>query len=415
MEIWLKIRFPLLIVLFLSGLAFIIFAVFFNHSTLSINAQAPYSVTVVDFRSFECPENSCNITLAPGKYELKITKPDYQELNDSVQLALGQTSEKSYTFQLTPKIQPIGDWNSTNIFNQKPFLIEQLKHLNLNLPSTFWQTLDNSLTQFAVVNNFQTSSSGENYLLDNDVNISLISTKEATPEITPIPTGSGFFYTNDNSKALYLANDKISLKQTLYSLDLAKRPFETTTLTTFLRAVSSYQLFPDKSFSKIALLDQSDAAQVGIYIIDLNTKTKKLIVSEQNILDFRWLEKDFLNDSTAAPSSTENQFFLIQKRNPVTLQTELYRGSLNDPTPELLSINNDLPTILPVSNHELIYAKTLSNNGFTFEKIDLNTAQSTTLFIAENLMLPSKIQYDAAQKHLLFLSDSTIYSLTLTL
>ncbi len=314
-------------------------------------------------------------------------------------------ADSSGSSQSTPIMQPIGDWNPGRDFAQKPVLLDHLNRLNLSLPLSFWTSLDNSLANFQTIRNFQIASTGENYLLDNSKQIDLIQTQQGTPEVTSIPTGTSYFYTADNSHALYLADNPQTLDQTLYSLDLAGRPFSPIALTTFLRRISRYELIPDKSFTRIALLDQSDPDKVGLYVIDLKDKTRKLIVSEPNIMAFRWMERDFL----------------IQKRNPVTFQTEIYRGSIDNSTLELTQMRSELSSMLPINEHELIFASPIGDSasstidGFNLEKINLTDGTVTTLYTASDLPIPTKIQYDPTGSRLLFLSADTIYSLTLTL
>ena len=417
-----KLKIPLIILLLLTGLGFVIFAVFFNHVTLLVSAEAPFSVEILNLRSVNCQQNDCPVILAPGSYQITLSKTDYKQIDELIELKFGQDQQKSYHFQLIPKTQPIGDWNSGKNFNQKPYLLEQLKRVNLTQPASFWPLLDNSLTNFQDIANFQIASSGENYLLDNSQKVQLIELQQSTPEATPIPSGQAFFYTPDDSRVIYLADDQDTLQQTLYSLNLSSKPLSPVTLTTFLRKISSYQLIPNRAFSQIALLDQSNADQVGLYIVDLQNKSRKLILSEPNILNFQWLEKDFLNDNKSPDTSASRDFFLIQKRNPLTLKTELYRGSLDQSALELLNIPaEDLSHLLIVNSSELIYTKAIgypgetSFNGFTFEKINLDTGNSETLFTANDLSEPTKIQYDLEKKRLLFLSASTIYSLSLTI
>jgi hypothetical protein len=443
-----KLKIPLLILLLLSGLGFVIFAVFFNHATLHITAEAPFSVQILNLRTVDCPQTDCAITVAPGSYQIALNKPDYKTIQDAIDLKLGEDVQKSYHFELIPKIQPIGDWNSGKDFNQKPYLLESLKRVDLTQPASFWPLLDNSLVNFPTIQNFQIASSGNNYLLDDSKNVDLIELQQSTPEVTPIPSGQAYFYTPDNSRVIYLADDQDTLEQTLYSLRLDALPLAPQPLTTFLRKISTYQLIPNRAFTRIALLDQSNADQVGLYVVDLQNKTRKLIVSEPNIVAFKWLENDFLNDnsqtaptpatapsaspiappaaatpppSSASPAnSIATPSFLIQKRNPVTFKTELYRGSIDQPTLDLSPVTNDLSDVLIVDSNQLIYTSafgdpTTATNGFTFQKINLDTGNSETLFTANDLAEPTKIQYDPAGKRLLFLSGDTIYSLSLTL
>ena len=114
---------------------------------------------------------------------------------------------------------------------------------------------------------------------------------------------------------------------------------------------------------------------------------------------------------------TDSNSFLLQKRNPVTFQTELYRGEVNQPTLELLNITADLSSLLIIDENQIIYGKTPTDNstGFILEKINLVTAQTQTLFTAADLPLPKIIQYEQSQQRLLFLSGNTIYSLSLTI
>lgn len=103
-----KLKTIISVIVLLSGLAFLVFAFFFNRATLSITAETPFSINLVGITSRSCDKSPCTITAAPGHYQLKLRKDQFFEISEEIDLPLGQTIEKKYTFKQLPSLKLTG-------------------------------------------------------------------------------------------------------------------------------------------------------------------------------------------------------------------------------------------------------------------------------------------------------------------
>ena len=97
-----KLKIIISVIVLLAGLAFLIFAFFFNRATLSVTADVPFSINLVGITSRNCEKSPCSITAAPGHYQLKLRKDQFFDIAEEIDLPLGQTIEKKYLFKPLP-------------------------------------------------------------------------------------------------------------------------------------------------------------------------------------------------------------------------------------------------------------------------------------------------------------------------
>lgn len=103
-----KLRIILSVLILIAGLAFLIFVFFFNRATLSVTAEAPFSINLVGITSRNCDQSPCAITVAPGHYQLKLRKDQFFDISEEIDLPLGQTTEKKHTFKPQPSLKLTG-------------------------------------------------------------------------------------------------------------------------------------------------------------------------------------------------------------------------------------------------------------------------------------------------------------------
>ena len=103
-----KLRIIISIIILLAGLAFLIFVFFFNRATLSVSAEAPFSINLIGITSRNCDKSPCTIAAAPGHYQLKLRKDQFFDITEEIDLPLGQTTEKKYTFKPLPSLKLTG-------------------------------------------------------------------------------------------------------------------------------------------------------------------------------------------------------------------------------------------------------------------------------------------------------------------
>jgi hypothetical protein len=133
-----KIRFAVVGLLLLTGLGFVVFAVFFNRGHLELTANAPFSVNIAGLRQENCPSSPCRLTLAPGKYDLQIFKTEFLPINDQVTVSLGQTIAKEYQLIPLPKLQVIGPYKPDEKASEIYYLAD---HPKTFLPALFKKDL----------------------------------------------------------------------------------------------------------------------------------------------------------------------------------------------------------------------------------------------------------------------------------
>ncbi len=109
-----KLRIILSVLILIAGLAFLIFVFFFNRAILSVTADAPFSVNIVGITSRNCDQSPCAITVAPGHYQLKLRKENSLDISEEIDLPLGKTTEKKYTFKPLPALKLTGAKFSTD-------------------------------------------------------------------------------------------------------------------------------------------------------------------------------------------------------------------------------------------------------------------------------------------------------------
>jgi|GEM_PF-6399812 len=134
MTIKAKIRLATMVILLLTGLGFVIFAVFFNRGYLEISASEPFAINIADLRQEACPASPCRLTLAPGKYDLQIFKAEFSSITDQVTVSLGQTIAKNYQLMPLPKLQVIGPYEPDQ---KTPEIYYLADHPKTFLPALF--------------------------------------------------------------------------------------------------------------------------------------------------------------------------------------------------------------------------------------------------------------------------------------
>lgn len=402
-----KLRLILIIIVLLGGIAFIVFAVFFNRGYLEINSEPPFSTNIVGLRSVECESSPCDITLAPGKYSLEISKPEYLSVTDQVEINLGQTTKKDFSLQLQPRLLPQGPWNPDQLFTDNPLLSGKILSLTLSLSSTDWTVLNNKISAFLPLKYFEISTSGEWAVLENQSQTVAINFKKEQSPISLFPDVSYFFA--PQSSVLYFITDhpKTHLPA-LFKKDLASE-ISAESLINFVRALKNPRLIINQEQTRLALIEQPDQQTTNLYLLDLQAKTRKLIDQNGLVKDFLWL-----------PAKGEEQYFLLEKINAETFQPNLYLINTKEPENQLLlPLNLHLASVYPLDSEQLLLAQAFDSlpdgstaNGFNIVKFNLSNRQGETIFSQGGYELPTKIEYSPSNKTLFLLIGNTVYSLS---
>lgn len=441
-----KIKITLVVLIILAGCGFMAFAYFFNRSTLEITSDAPFSIQITGVRSEYCQSSPCSITVAPGHYEIEISKTDFESVKEQVDLNLGQTLSKTYHLSATPKVTPIGPWNPENLFNTSPGLQNKLQALSLNTSSTTWTLVANQLAKISGLNFLEINSDASWIVAENAQAASAIPTNPEKTQPISLTPGINYYFAPHSNTIYFIADNPDNSLPSLYrkNLDSSDSPER---LLNFIRTIPNPLLIISPDQSRLAMLERPDQKSSSLYLLDLKTKTRRVINQQELISDFLWLPPSTTglttqpiidqsitpDNSTTSTLTTDStpQNFLIEKINSQTLLPNLYLANTVDPENQaLLPLSTRLSALYPLDSTHLILAQPsaaaattsdlatpaatppdLTAPGFTLLNFDLSSLQTQTIFPIPDYTIPQKIEYSLANHTLYFLINSTVYSL----
>lgn len=422
MKIWPKIRIILIILILIFGTAFLIFAIFFNKGYLEISAQSPYNILVIDQKSNYCTEDICNITLAPGKYNIQLSKDGYQTIHDQIIINRDQTTTKSYRFIKNTELFAFSTWNPKNLLSNQPSLARKFQNLSLSINSTIWDLIENNLNLLAL-DYLEINNQGSWIILEQDNKSKAISlTQDATKSID-LKALINYYFAPNSSVIYFIADNPENSLPSLYKKDLNSQN-SPEILINFIQNIKNPLIKVNLAQDKVAIIERINNNSANLYLIDLQAKTRKLIAKDQLISNFLWIDSPSqqltVSDFFATPENQENlssQNFIIEKINPETFQANLYLSRTdNFDQQTLLPINNYLSQITISSDQNILYAQRNSqasgDQGFTINKLNLNDLTISILYSNFSLDLPQKIEYQNSLETLYLLIGQTIYSLT---
>ncbi len=422
MNNWPKIRIILVILILIFGTAFIIFAIFFNKGYLEINAQSPYNLLVIGQKSTFCSQNICTITLAPGKYDIQLSKDEHQNIKDQIIINRDQTTSKSYQFIKNTELFVFNTWNPKNLLSNQPSLARKLQNLSLSLTSSTWDLIENQLNLLAL-DYFEINNQGSWLILEQNNKSKAISlTQDATKSID-LKALINYYFAPNSSVIYFIADNPETSLPSLYRKDLNSQN-SPEILVNFIQNIKNPLIKINSAQNKVAIIERVNNNSANLYLIDIQAKTRKLIAKDQLISNFMWIDSPnqtptTITDLFATSENTQNsspQNFIIEKINPETFQANLYLSrtdSFDQQT--LLPINNNLSQITISSDQNILYAQKNSqasgDQGFTINKLNLNDLTISTLYSNFSLYLPQKLEYQNSSQTLFLLINQMIYSL----
>lgn len=223
-----KLFFWGLIVLAILGGLFVLWAIFFNRGTLTVNGQAPFIINITGVKTESCSESPCSVEVAPGDYSISLQKVGYQTVERRVTVPIGGEQVEEVTFQFIPVVTKLG--------------------------------VEADLQRFA----------------EPIIEI---------PELEDTPVFS------ERSYATYLAFDPESKRQTLYIRGLVDGELsEPRVATSFIRTIDDYTIIPGiEDHNRIALIDRTNE-ESALYLVDLTEKSRTNILSLPYIADVKWIK-----------------------------------------------------------------------------------------------------------------------------
>ncbi len=353
MNIWLKIRPVLLILILVGGVAFLVFAVFLNRAELSITAEVPFNLSIYGQQSRYCETSPCLIALAPGKYYLTIDKSEYQQVTDEVELKLGQKMEKSYQLIRTPKLTGLADGADEAV----TFLEDPLPKL-----------------------------------------------------ISGLPDNIAYFKAPASNNVYFLADNPQTYLPSLYLKDTDQADQPPRLLVNFLRGMEKVLIRINPEETMVSIIDQSDPQNASLYLVDLQAKSRLLAAQNALIADALWLPRaasgqQYLLLEKINRDSLQPEVSLLDAANPsvevpLPVSTRLFAVQALGPQ-EILYAE-------PYENQ----SADGTGFGFTVKMLNLQTQLSQDIFTIPGMNLPQKMEFGGKTKILLMLIDGKVYSLS---
>lgn len=258
-----KIWFIGFVALAVIGALFMVFAFFFNRGTLTVISASPYTLTVPRVKTEICTTDTCSVVLAPGDYEVTLSKTGYRDITRTVTVPIGGELKEEMAFAFVPTLGLKGNESELKIF--------------------------------------------------------------ALPTVTgdDLPT-EGVYY--ENNYLAYVERDPATRRQTLYVRTIKDgKPGEKTAVTSFIRDLKTYTLVTAiEEKNKIALID-STAGTSTLYMIDLAAKSRAAMFTYPLIAGLKWLPgtEDFLFEAREGTTLATNIFVYSSQPQKLALSTSI--------------------------------------------------------------------------------------------
>jgi len=215
-----------LIILAILGALFLVFAIFLNRGTLTLEGNTPFKVDLGNFQTEVCSDSPCSIVLAPGEYSIQVSKEGYRNVDIAFTLPIWGEHLQQVEFEFIPSLTSLGLESDYNHFTYSEVD-------TTTLPDVFFREA--------------------NYLT-------------------------------------YMGRNVENGRQTLYYRDTYGGVLgDEIPATSFIREVNDYVIIPlIEDQNKIILIDQSDQRSI-LYVIDLIEKTRNNIVEYPIITGAKWI------------------------------------------------------------------------------------------------------------------------------
>lgn len=362
-----KIYFWVIVGAAILGAIFLIWAVFFNRGTLTINATPPFTISIEGLITESCTESPCSIVVAPGEYEVLIQKDGYRDIKQNMSIPIGGEEIKEITFSYIPVISEVGKEKELNYFANATFEMEGLEEIPI-----FGE---------------------ENYVS-------------------------------------YLKNDPETKRQTLYVVGIAGEELDNETVaTSFIRTINDYKIIPTiQEKNSIFLIDYTDEKST-LYLIDLGEKSRNSILSYPLINDVEWIPntekfifeardegetatsifvyntEDEKVTKLAIKTTLQNVVALTKDTLIIATNQNVFGGSNEDGLDGQIVTLGELAASPSVATSLDLQSKT------SYLEYSLETNEAKLLLTESSIAPPEVIQMGADRKSIFFLAEGIIYEL----
>lgn len=275
-----KLYLWILIIVAVLGLFFVIWAFFLNKGTLTISGNAPFNLNIQGLRTESCLESPCSLEIAPGQYTVSVQKTGYRTIEIDVDVPIGGEHIEEVDLKFIPTITRIGLEADVQAFPELELIVPELEDTPL-----FFE---------------------ENYIT-------------------------------------YLAYDEETNRQTLYLRGITDDDLsEPQVATSFIRTIDEYTIVPDiEGNNSIVLIDQTDAEEDALYLVDLTEKSRDNIFSLPYIANAKWLGSGNL---------------LIEGREEGEVNSSIFFYSAEEDEAEKLNLQTTLDNVTLLNETTLIAA-----------------------------------------------------------
>ncbi|HMR01032.1 MAG TPA: PEGA domain-containing protein [Candidatus Gracilibacteria bacterium] len=362
-----KLYMWILITAAVIGLLFVLWAIFLNRGTLTIQGDAPFSVNVQALQNENCLESPCSIELAPGDYNISIQKPGFRTIERTVQVPINGEHIEEVSFEFIPVIQKVGVEADVKAFPEVSVVVPELGDTPL-----FYE---------------------ENYIT-------------------------------------YLAYDDATKRQTLYLRGITEDSLtEPQVTTSFIRTIDEYTIIPNiEQANSIALIDQS-GDEDAVYVVNMTEKSRNNIFSMAFIKDLKWInaQKVLIEAQAEGDTGTSIYWYNLEsgESKKLNLKTSLNNIAVLDQTTVIAATNQDVTGVAAVSgtNGALItlgeapatpniaIAGLTEGPQLSFIRYDLALNEARLITIDSNFSYADKIKLGRDQKSVMFLVNGEVYEL----
>lgn len=215
------------IVIIVFGIIFMIFALFLNRGTITVEAEAPFNLQLSNIQNKYCANSPCEITIAPGEYTAIISKSGYKDYEFTAKVPIGGNYPEKAELEYIATIEEDPSLTPEVIFSEPDYKGDQLQ-----VDKIF---------------------------------------------------GEEKFVT-------YLKMNPETQRQTLYYRELANGTLgEELVATSFIRTVTDYKIIPFIEKQSVIFLIEYSETGSAMYLIDLNEKSRTKIASSSYINSVQWL------------------------------------------------------------------------------------------------------------------------------
>lgn len=274
-SIWILIAFVLI------GAFIIAWGLFLNKGSLIIKAAPPFEITILAGPNEECNENECKYELKPGAYEIAITKDNYFEYKNTVEVERWAESLHEPKLRYIPHIESIAQKGHTTV-------------------SAKSQAIKKSLPVSTVAFNFSLGEDAEDtyaYLaedLEQNKQALFLHTPNGNQVLTyfprPLKAAQISFSADDNKLAVFEQN---AVENHIYSIDIAKAKKDQ--VTSFAKNIKGLKWSPDNRHLLVVLGDK-EVAEVHVLSLD---GSKKTLPFKEEVQFFDWLDDNNLIIATS--------------------------------------------------------------------------------------------------------------------